>query len=58
VRFVIIVFIIVAIVDIMGFYAFWKDMVKVTAPFVVGMILGTAIPITINLWYWLVYMKA
>jgi len=57
VRFVIIVTVIVSIVDIVGFYAIWKNKVEVTWYFVLLMILGTVIPIAVNLWWWLVFKQ-
>lgn len=56
-RFVIIVAVVVSIVDIIGFYVLMKDPTKLTISFVILMIIGTIIPIAINLWYWLVFRQ-
>jgi len=52
-RFIIIVTIVVSIVDVAGFYAIKKYPEILTAPFVILMIIGTIIPIAINIWWWL-----
>ncbi|MCJ7570737.1 MAG: hypothetical protein MUO82_02510 [Candidatus Thermoplasmatota archaeon] len=56
-RFVIIITIIVSIVDIAGFYLIRKYGIQYLWQFVILMIIGTLIPITINLWYWLVFKQ-
>jgi hypothetical protein len=57
VRFVIIVTVIVSILDIAGFYAIPKYGIQVAWLLVLLMIIGTIIPIAINLWYWLVFKQ-
>lgn len=57
VRFVIIVAVVVSIVDISGFYAIVNDPKRLTIPFAILMMIGTIIPIVINLWYWLVFKQ-
>ena len=52
-RFVIIITIVVSIVDAIGFYTIKKYPERLTVPFVILIIIGTVIPITINIWWWL-----
>jgi hypothetical protein len=58
VRFLIIVSNIVSIVDIAGFYAIYQNPEMLTIPFVTLMIIGTVLPIAVNLWYRLIFKQA
>jgi len=52
-RFTITIAIVVAIVDTVGFMAIKKYPERLTVPFVILVIIGTVIPIAINIWWWL-----
>jgi hypothetical protein len=56
-RLIIIDTFIVSITDTLVFYHLYKQPHPITTPFVILVILVTAIPIAINLWYWLVIRK-
>ena len=52
-RFIIIVAIVASIVYVAGFLAIQKNPKILTVPFVILIIIGTIIPIAINIWWWL-----